>query len=126
MERIGRLTTSKRFGRGPQFYVVTDSAPANYYMVPLLKEKPSPYDFDLELKGAALAEKESELAKLKGKATVLGAQPAARHRRRSCACTLRADLMTCCACAARSACSRPSGGGRARRGPLLPRELRLR
>lgn len=65
MERIGRLTTSKRFGRGPQFYVVTDSAPANYYMVPLLKEKPSPYDFDLELKGAALAEKEAELAKLK-------------------------------------------------------------
>jgi len=41
LERIGRLTTSKRFGRGPRFYVVTDSAPANYYMVPLLKEKPS-------------------------------------------------------------------------------------
>mmetsp|Transcript_18041 Transcript_18041/g.47473 ORF Transcript_18041/g.47473 Transcript_18041/m.47473 type:complete len:163 (-) Transcript_18041:2259-2747(-) len=65
LERIGRLTTSKRFGRGPRFYVVTDSAPANYYIVPLLKEKPSPYDFNLELKGAALAEKESELAKLK-------------------------------------------------------------
>ena len=50
LERIGRLTTSKRFGRGPRFYVVTDSAPANYYIVPLLKEKPSPYDFNLELK----------------------------------------------------------------------------
>ena len=56
----GYVSESKKFGRPPDFLVVTQQPPRNFYVPPPMRKATGPFDVALELKGKDLAAKEAE------------------------------------------------------------------